>query len=77
MHGRYLVRLWLNGVERKVEVDDLFPIDTQGNILCSHTKCEHSFELWVSIIEKAYMKLCKYGSDFCHDLNTLQNSSTD
>jgi len=57
--GRYVVRLWLNGVARSVEVDDFFPVDRHGNILCSHTNCKAAFELWVCLIEKAYMKLCK------------------
>lgn len=60
--GVYLVRLWLNGVARRVIVDDLLPVDKQGNLICSHTDAP-GLELWVSIIEKAYMKLCG-GYDF-------------
>jgi hypothetical protein len=60
--GKYMVKLWLNGVAREVVVDDLFPIDQHGNLLCSHTNTS-GLELWVSIIEKAYMKLCG-GYDF-------------
>jgi calpain-7 len=61
--GKYMVKLWLNGVARQVVVDDLLPIDKYGNLLCSHTSLGGSnsnstLELWVSIIEKAYMKLC-------------------
>lgn len=63
--GKYMVKLWLNGVARCVVVDDYLPIDRQGNLLCSQTSSSHadSLELWVSIIEKAYMKLCG-GYDF-------------
>lgn len=57
--GKYLVKLWLNGVARQVVVDDFLPIDRYGNLLCSHTiGNRNSLELWVPIIEKAYMKLC-------------------
>jgi calpain-7 len=63
--GKYLVKLWLNGVPRCVAVDDYLPIDQSGNLLCSHTSSPSSpyLELWVCIIEKAYMKLCG-GYDF-------------
>ncbi|KAL9655918.1 hypothetical protein ABK040_007539 [Willaertia magna] len=54
-YGKYSVRLYFNGVARKVVVDDLLPIDAEGNLLCSYSTCES--ELWVSIMEKAYMKL--------------------
>ena len=54
-----MVKLWLNGVARRVLVDDLLPVDKYGNLLCSHTDGRDELELWVPIIEKAYMKLCK------------------
>jgi calpain-7 len=57
--GKYAVKLWLNGVARQVIVDDYLPVDRFGNVLCSHTTTK-GLELWVSIIEKAYMKLCKF-----------------
>eukprot|EP00804_Cyclotella_cryptica_P011617 CCRYP_017509-RA/>CCRYP_017509-RA protein AED:0.04 eAED:0.04 QI:113/0.83/0.71/1/0.66/0.57/7/1872/973 len=68
-HGVYMVKLWLNGVARRVLVDDLLPVDATGSLLCSHTTSmmsgskrnllnDSSLELWVSILEKAYMKLC-------------------
>jgi calpain-7 len=66
--GKYYVKLWLNGVARVVTVDDLFPIDRHANLLCSHSSSsghenQQQLELWVSLIEKAYMKLCG-GYDF-------------
>jgi calpain-7 len=66
--GKYLVKLWLNGVARCVVIDDLLPIDKYGRLLCSQTTTTASgevgqLELWVSLIEKAYMKLCG-GYDF-------------
>lgn len=64
-NGKYMVKLWLNGVARCVVVDDYLPIDQYGNLLCSHTSSPSApyLELWVCIIEKAYMKLCG-GYDF-------------
>jgi calpain-7 len=71
-----MVKLWLNGVARRVLVDDLLPIDKKGKLLCSHTDSRLNrskrnlntrgsgpLELWVPILEKAYMKLCG-GYDF-------------
>lgn len=69
-HGVYMVKLWLNGVARRVLVDDFLPVDEKGKLLCSHTDCrlrkskrrvisdDSPLELWVPILEKAYMKLC-------------------
>jgi calpain-7 len=63
--GKYMVKLWLNGVARCVVIDDYLPIDKHGNLLCSQTTHNSSttLELWVCLIEKAYMKLCG-GYDF-------------
>jgi calpain-7 len=62
--GKYIVKLWLNGVARQVIVDDRLPIDRNSNLMCSHTTGNRNkLELWVTIIEKAYMKLCG-GYDF-------------
>ncbi len=64
-HGVYMVKLWLNGVARRVIVDDYLPVDKEGNLLCSHTAVlgGNILELWVPILEKAYMKMCG-GYDF-------------
>jgi calpain-7 len=63
--GKYVVKLWLNGVARCVVIDDFLPIDKYGNLLCSRTTDTRAgqLELWVCLIEKAYMKLCG-GYDF-------------
>ena len=58
--GRYMVKLWLNGVPRAVEIDDFLPIDRHANLLCSHTSSlrqedRQHLELWVSLIEKGKM----------------------
>ncbi len=62
--GKYIVKLWLNGVARSVTVDDRLPVDKHSNLLCSQTTGSHKrLELFCTIIEKAYMKLCG-GYDF-------------
>mmetsp|Transcript_22585 Transcript_22585/g.64983 ORF Transcript_22585/g.64983 Transcript_22585/m.64983 type:complete len:875 (-) Transcript_22585:4571-7195(-) len=61
--GKYLVKLWLNGIPRRVIIDDMFAVDRYGNLLCSHTQVKSGLELWVSIVEKAFMKLSG-GYDF-------------
>jgi calpain-7 len=60
--GKYLVKLHVNGVPRKVIVDDFLPVSAQsGRLLCSSSR--DPSEMWVSVVEKAYMKL-NGGYDF-------------
>ncbi|KAI9341800.1 hypothetical protein DFJ73DRAFT_843383 [Zopfochytrium polystomum] len=61
--GKYVVRLFFNGIQRKVciVVDDLLPVNKEGKLMCTHSS--NKDELWSSIIEKAYMKLMG-GYDF-------------
>ncbi|ETP53311.1 hypothetical protein F442_01821 [Phytophthora nicotianae P10297] len=60
--GKYVVKLWANGVPRKVVIDDLLPVNaSSGQLLSSCTTRKN--ELWVSLIEKAYLKL-NGGYDF-------------
>jgi calpain-7 len=46
----------MNGLWRKVLVDDYLPCDGFDNSLVSRSS--NTNEFWVSLIEKAYMKVC-------------------
>ena len=53
--GKYCVKLYFNGVARKVTIDDRLPVDASNKLLCSYSSDPSEF--WVSLIERAYMKL--------------------
>ena len=49
------MKLFFNGVARKVLVDDYLPTKVDGKLLCAHS--QQAAELWVSLLEKAFVKL--------------------
>lgn len=52
--GIYMVKIYINGNETPVIVDDYLPVTAQGNP--AFATCRDG-ELWVSILEKAWAKL--------------------
>ena len=52
--GKYCIRLHINGCWRRILIDTRLPYGSHDRKLCSYS-ADHS-ELWVSLIEKAYMK---------------------
>ncbi|KAH9600078.1 Peptidase C2 [Trypanosoma melophagium] len=61
--GKYCVKMLLNGVTRLITVDDRFPANPRTHgMLCTYSR--DNSELWVSIMEKAFVKVCGGSYDF-------------
>jgi calpain-7 len=52
--GKYVVKLYVNGLWRMVTIDDFFPTDDSGRPLCAWSS---NRQLWPAILEKAYAKV--------------------
>ena len=67
--GRYVVKLFVNGVWRRVEIDDLFPTKSTTRMISASSNKKR---LWISLLEKAYLKVHGgynfMGSNSCKDI---------
>ncbi|KAJ2166836.1 cysteine protease, partial [Coemansia sp. RSA 551] len=66
--GKYMVKLFVNGLWRRVVIDDLLPVGETGKLLCTYSV---TGDIGQSLMEKAFLKVMG-GYDF-----PGSNASTD
>jgi calpain-7 len=54
-YGKYMVKLFINGVWRKIIIDDTLPFGSNGELICAQSV--NADEMWISLLEKAYLKV--------------------
>ncbi|KAL4452822.1 hypothetical protein ABPG74_002387 [Tetrahymena malaccensis] len=59
--GRYWVKLYYLGKERKIEIDDKMPVNFKGQ--CKFPRSVKKEEIWTCIISKAIFKLMQISQD--------------
>ncbi|ODQ51378.1 cysteine proteinase [Saitoella complicata NRRL Y-17804] len=70
-NGKYIVKLFFNGWERRVAIDDLLPFSSSGKPTYATSATDPSL-LAPALLEKAYLKIMGYGYVF-----PGSNSATD
>lgn len=55
--GKYIVRLYDDGILKDIPLDDFFPWDGK-KFNFSHCKGNKENEIWVHLLEKAWAKIC-------------------
>lgn len=61
--GKYMMKVFLNGTERQVVVDDLMPLDKTDDAQCILVSSKHYPQVcWPAIVEKMFLKVA--GDDF-------------
>jgi len=64
--GKYIIKLYLNGSWRAVEIDDYVPVSRHGSLIGAYS---NKGKMWISLMEKAYLK-AHGGYDFDGSLSS-------
>lgn len=67
--GRYWVKLYYMGKERKIEIDDKMPVSLRGT--SKFPRSVNKGEIWPCILAKAIIKLMSITENFDKDYNLI------
>lgn len=67
--GKYWVRLYFMGKEKKIEIDDKIPINSKGESI--YVRTTNGSELWSMLLCKALIKLCHSFKHFNNNFNLI------